>query len=113
MELDYQWPYHCRSSGVPPMQNSRSRSLPQDSVFSAGLAPASTFQRRSFLAAAAGAAAAIGLGEVFGREYGPNAPPVRYPDPDIVALDKKFEPYKLGNTPIQRLHHSQNMLWAE
>lgn len=37
--------------------------------------------------------------------------PVRYPDPDIVVLDKRFEKYKLGNTPIQRLH--TGTLWAE
>src|SRR5438552_12561138 len=37
--------------------------------------------------------------------------PTRYPDPDIVSLDKRFDKYKLGNTPIQRLH--TGMLWAE
>ena len=41
----------------------------------------------------------------------PRSSPVRYPDPDIVSLDKRFEKYKLGNTPIQRLH--TGMLWAE
>ncbi len=35
------------------------------------------------------------------------------PDPDIVTLDKRFKKYELGNTPIQRLYHSQEMLWAE
>jgi len=66
--------------------------------------------RRSFLAAAA--AAAVGAsGKAFGRDFGPNAPPVRYPDPDIVALDDRFKKYKLGNTPIQRLHNGT--LWAE
>ncbi|MBC7854826.1 MAG: SMP-30/gluconolactonase/LRE family protein [Pirellulaceae bacterium] len=69
--------------------------------------------RRSFLAATAAASAAVWLPDALGRDYGPNAQPVRYPDPDIVALDKRFEPYKLGNTPIQRLYHSQEMLWAE
>jgi gluconolactonase len=48
-----------------------------------------------------------------GRDFGPNATPVRYPDPDIVVLDKRFAKYKLGNTPIQRLYHSDKMLWAE
>ncbi|GIX05284.1 MAG: gluconolactonase [Planctomycetaceae bacterium] len=47
------------------------------------------------------------------RDYGPHAPPVRYPDPDIVALDPRFKKYTLGNTPILRLYHSPNMLWAE
>lgn len=74
---------------------------------------ATSIPRRSFLATFAGATAAIGIGEALGRDYGPNAAPVRYPDPDIIALDKKFEPYKLGNTPIQRLYHSKEMLWAE
>jgi gluconolactonase len=37
--------------------------------------------------------------------------PIRYPDPDIVVLDKRFVQYKLGNTPIQRLH--TGTLWAE
>lgn len=66
--------------------------------------------RRSFLAAAAALTAAVG-NAALGREYGPFAAPVRYPDPDIVALDKRFEKYKLGNTPIQRLH--TGTLWAE
>ena len=38
------------------------------------------------------------------REYGPNAPPVRYPEPDVIVLDERFAKYKIGNTPIQRLH---------
>lgn len=64
--------------------------------------------RRSFLAATATAAATA---LAHGRDYGPNAQPARYPDPDIVVLDKRFEKYKIGNTPIQRLHIG--MLWAE
>ncbi len=71
----------------------------------------SPLPRRSFLAAAAGA---IGLAAVAqARDYGPGAEPVRYPDPDIVTLDPRFKKYALGNTPIQRLYHSPNMLWAE
>jgi len=65
--------------------------------------------RRAFLT---GAAAAI-TSAAFGRDYGPNAPPVRYPDPDIVVLDPRFARYKIGNTPIQRIYHSKEMLWAE
>ena len=38
---------------------------------------------------------------------------VRYPDPDIVVLDPSFAKYKIGNTPIHRLYHSEQMLWAE
>jgi gluconolactonase len=37
--------------------------------------------------------------------------PVRYPDPDIVALDPRFRAYIIGNTPIRRLH--TGTLWAE
>jgi gluconolactonase len=58
-----------------------------------------------------GAALATVAGTALARDYGPNAQPVRYPDPDIVQLDKRFAKYKLGNTPIQRLH--TGMLWAE
>jgi gluconolactonase len=65
--------------------------------------------RRSFLAAA-GAAAALAT-TALARDYGPGAPPVRYPDPDIVVLDKRFAKIKIGNTPIQRL--ATGFLWAE
>jgi gluconolactonase len=65
--------------------------------------------RRSFLAAAAAAAGAAAT--ALGQDYGPHAPPVRYPDPHIIALDKRFDKYKIGNTPIRRLH--TGMLWAE
>ena len=37
-------------------------------------------------------------------------PEISYPEPDVVVLDKAFR-YKLGNTPIQRLH--TGTLWAE
>lgn len=67
----------------------------------------SAFDRRAFLAAAA----ALTATPLLGRDFGPNAEPVRYPDPDIVVLDKRFAKYKLGNTPIQRLH--TGCLWAE
>lgn len=65
------------------------------------------FSRRGFLSAAAAGLASTALG----RDYGPNAEPVRYPDPDIVVLDKRFAKYKIGNTPIQRL--ARGFLWAE
>lgn len=68
--------------------------------------------RRSFLAAmAATATAATTTARVWGREFGPQAAPLRYPDPDVVVLDKRFAKYKIGNTPIQRLHCGT--LWAE
>ena len=68
--------------------------------------------RRSFLAAAAGAMGLAAM-EAAARDYGPGTQPVRYPDPDIVSLDPRFKKYALGNTPIQRLYHSPNMMWAE
>ena len=37
--------------------------------------------------------------------------PIRYPDPDILVLDKRFAKYKIDNTAIQRLY--TGMLWAE
>jgi gluconolactonase len=66
--------------------------------------------RRSFVAAtlAAGAATAA-LAQ--SRDYRQDAPPVRYPDPDIVVLDPRFAKYKIGNTAIQRIY--TGMLWAE
>jgi gluconolactonase len=67
--------------------------------------------RRGFLSAAAGLAALTAMSkDAFARNFGPGADPVRYPDPDIVVLDKRFK-YKLGNTPIQRLY--TGTLWAE
>jgi gluconolactonase len=67
--------------------------------------------RRGFLAAAAGLAATTAMApDAFARNFGPGAEPQRYPDPDIVVIDKRFK-YKLGNTPIQRLY--TGTLWAE
>src|SRR6266550_2064994 len=70
--------------------------------------------RRSFISAAmattaAATVAATTLGQ--SRDYQQNAAPTRYPDKDILVLDKRFGKYKLGNTSIQRLH--TGMLWAE
>ncbi len=67
-----------------------------------------TSRRQFFAAAGAGFAAAAAPAQQ--RDWsGQN--PTRYPDPDIVSLDKRFDKYKLGNTPIQRLH--TGTLWAE
>ena len=64
-------------------------------------------RRREWLISAAALVPAAAFGQ---RDYSsPN--PVRYPDPDIVSLDKRFDKYKIGNTPIRRLH--TGMLWAE
>jgi gluconolactonase len=68
------------------------------------------FDRRAFLSATMAGAAAAGLAGAAERDWSGQAP-VRYPDPDIVSLDKRFDKYKLGNTSIQRLY--TGTLWAE
>jgi len=66
--------------------------------------------RRSFLAGTAAITlAASVLGQT--RDYKPDAPPVRYPDKDILALDKRFANYRIANAAIQRLY--TGTLWAE
>lgn len=71
----------------------------------------SSMNRRSFLAAASAMAATTAMApNAFARNFGANAEPMRYPDPDIVGLDPRFK-YKLGNTPIMRLY--TGTLWAE
>ena len=54
--------------------------------------------RRRFVAAVTAAATAGISQQLFARDYGPGAPPQRYPDPDIVELDERFAKYKLGNS---------------
>ena len=69
--------------------------------------------RRSFLkgaAAAAGASLLVPGARALERDW-TGQRPVRYPDQDIITLDKRFEKLKLGSTPIQRLH--TGTLWAE
>ena len=75
--------------------------------------------RRSFLTATfLGSALAPAMARQQLSEIAPYQPrdwsgrsPVGYPDPDIVALDPRFRPYMLFNTPIRR-HHT-GTLWAE
>jgi gluconolactonase len=68
--------------------------------------------RRGFMKLAA--AAAVGSGaalDAFADDrYSDGAPPTRYPEPDVIGLDKRFK-YKLGNTPIVRLY--RGTMWAE
>ena len=71
--------------------------------------------RRDFLATATGVAAATAMApEAFARnfidQYDPDGPIARYPNPDVIVLDKRFK-YKLGNTPIVRLY--RGTMWAE
>ena len=77
----------------------------------------SSLNRRAFMGSAAGAtltaafaprlaaAAAPAPRDWSGRE------PVRYPDPDVIVQDKRFEKYKVNNAAIERLH--TGLLWAE
>src|SRR6185503_15506044 len=37
------------------------------------------------------------------RDFSPGAPPVTYPDPDVITIDPSFNALRLGNTSIQRL----------
>ncbi|MBI4623042.1 MAG: SMP-30/gluconolactonase/LRE family protein [Verrucomicrobia bacterium] len=67
--------------------------------------------RRSFLSGTAAAVVLQPFLNAVDRDW-TGSIPTRYPDPDIIALDKRFRA-KLGNTPIQRLYHSSKMLWAE
>jgi gluconolactonase len=62
--------------------------------------------RRALLGAAGALAATPTL-----ARYGADAPPTRYPDPDIVSLDPKRWGARLGNVAIRRLH--TGMAWAE
>src|SRR6478609_11085336 len=66
--------------------------------------------RRSFLTAAVAGAALVPAAAQTQRDWSGQSP-ARYPDPDVVVLDKSFAKYKIGNTPIQRLH--TGTLWAE
>ena len=70
--------------------------------------------RRQFLGAATTVAAAALARPVLSAERDwTGQRPVRYPDSDLISLDPRFDRYKLGNTPVQRLYHSPDMLWAE
>jgi gluconolactonase len=71
-----------------------------------------TLNRRSFVAAAALVPVARGQRppDYVPRDWTGQSP-VRYPDPDVVALDNRFRRYIIGNTTIKRLH--TGTLWAE
>lgn len=97
-------------SDMDPIQHQRSI---DDSGTSRGVWHArGTVDRRGFLASASAiAAATVTVPAAFARNFGPNAEPVRYPEPDVVAVDKRFGKYRLLSAPIVRLH--TGMLWAE
>src|SRR5258708_1816843 len=64
--------------------------------------------RRSFLSLAA--AVPVALAQTPQRDWS-NQQTTRYPDPDIVALDKSFAKYQLFNAVIYR--HWTGARWAE
>ncbi len=74
-----------------------------------GLKRRREFMRRLGVAAFAASATPAAFAQAIDR-YAPGAPPVRYPEPDVIGLDKRFK-YKLGNTPILRLY--RGTMWAE
>src|SRR5690606_36948459 len=84
-----------RAKGRPV--NSNRRDLPTGLAAGAAILP--------FLPGAAGAQQAP-----VERDWSGNNP-VRYPDPDIIALEPRFRRYILFNTPLQRLY--TGTLWAE
>src|SRR5262250_832011 len=45
------------------------------------------------------------------RDFGPNANPTTYVDPDVITIDPLFNSYRQGNTPIKRLW--TGALWSE
>jgi gluconolactonase len=65
-------------------------------------------RRRSFLTAVAAAPAA--LAQTQQRDWSGHQP-VRYTDPDVIALDKRFAKYVIGNAAIERLWTGAR--WAE
>lgn len=66
----------------------------------------SSASRRSFITTLAASAAS----SLIARDWTGKLPE-RYPDPDVIALEKEFEKYIQGNSPIRRLH--TGLLWAE
>jgi gluconolactonase len=98
----YNWPFVIMTDRCEGANMSQNESKPDPTV-----------TRRDVITGAAAVTAGIAAlsASAQDRDYGKQGAPVRFPDPDIIALDKKFAKYKLGNTPIQRLH--TGCLWAE
>lgn len=77
----------------------------------------SGWNRRAFLTTAAGAA--LASAQTPAPAPSPDATPrdwtgqnpIKYPDPDIIALDPRFRRYIIGNTSIKRLYTGTS--WAE
>ena len=68
--------------------------------------------RRKFISCLGTASVAALLSPVGARSQAATTGELtRYPNPHIVVLDPRFQKYKLGHTPILRLH--SGTLWAE
>lgn len=77
--------------------------------------------RRTMMKVAAASVAATSMvtpgsllaqsGDEDGNRYQPDAPPIHYPEPDVVVINPERFTAKIGNSPIMRLH--TGMLWAE
>ena len=67
--------------------------------------------RRTLLRLTGAALAAAPAGALAQRRFGEDAPPQRYPDPDIMTLDPRRFGAALGNSAIRRIH--TGMMWAE
>lgn len=93
------------------MTRSTDSFIPVNADRSARNPPGSNVARRSFLATTAATLTAAKL--LRGDDFNDNAAPVRYPDPRLISLDERFKKLILGNTPIQRIHHSKDTLWTE
>jgi gluconolactonase len=63
--------------------------------------------RRTFLTAAC---APLALAQTQDRDWS-GRQPLRYTDPAFVVIDKRFEKYVIGNTPLQRVW--TGAMWAE
>ena len=63
--------------------------------------------RRSFLSAAMVGVSGLALT----RSQRAESITGRYPNPDVIALEQRFEGYTVSNTPIERIY--QGTLWAE
>ncbi len=86
-----------------------------DPSFPKSTSATARLDRRSFLLRGAAATAALACvpDSIAAERDFTGQRPTRYPDPDIISLDPRFDKYKLGNTHIQRLYHNPQMLWAE
>jgi gluconolactonase len=47
------------------------------------------------------------------RQWGPDAQPATYPDPDVIGIDPSFGNFTYGNTAIERVYHNPSAIWHE